>query len=118
MNLGVNDPIIHATSADFEANLKAVLQNLTTRYGAQPAQVHVACPTYAKDYRHDGEATYLPLIDQLRAEDGLGSAPDFFSYFRDNPSAIADEVHPNATGYRDMATLWAQALGGQASRCS
>jgi len=118
INLGVNDPLIHASAVDFAANMRAVLQTLSTRYGARNADIHVACPTYAKDRRHDGEATYLPLIDQLRGAAGLGAAPNFFSYFRDNPSAIADEVHPNATGYRDMAALWARALQGQGWSCS
>jgi lysophospholipase L1-like esterase len=118
INLGVNDPIIHATAADFDANLRTVIQTLASRYGAEAADIHVACPTYARDYRHDGETTYLPLIDKLRSDAGLGAAPNFFSYFKANPSAIADEVHPNATGYRDMARLWAQALGGGGSACS
>ena len=118
VNLGVNDPIIHASAADFDANLRAVLQTLTTRYGARGADIHVACPTYAKDKRHDGEATYLPLIDKLRADAGLGAAPDFFSFYRGKPSDLADEVHPNAGGYRDMASLWARALQGQGASCS
>ncbi|MGI8610175.1 MAG: SGNH/GDSL hydrolase family protein [Candidatus Dormibacteria bacterium] len=118
VNLGVNDPLIHASAADFDANIRAVLQTLSSRYGARNSDIHVACPTYAKDSRHDGEVAYLPIIDKLRADDGLGTAPNFFSFYKANPSALADEVHPNAGGYRDMATLWAQALQGTGSRCS
>ncbi|HEV1997574.1 MAG TPA: SGNH/GDSL hydrolase family protein [Candidatus Dormibacteraeota bacterium] len=118
VNLGVNDPIIHASAADFDANMRAVLHNLTSRYGARNEDIHVACPTYARDHRHEAEATYLPLIDKLRAEARLGAAPNFFSYYQGKPADLADEVHPNAGGYRDMAGLWAQALGGQGSACS
>ena len=118
VNLGVNDPLIHATADDFNNNLHQVLNNLINRYGARNGDIHVACPIYAKDSRHDGEVTYLHSIDVTRADAGLGAAPNFFTYYRDNPSSIADEVHPNARGYNDMAVMWAQSLAlGQGSRC-
>src|SRR4029077_15206581 len=115
--LGVNDPLTHQTPADFADSMTKILASLQGRYGAQMADIHVACPTYAKDGRHDGEATYLPVINQLRSDHGLGAAPDFFNYFKANPGAAADEVHPNAIGYRSMAIMWAQALSGQAWGC-
>ncbi|GAC1330460.1 MAG: hypothetical protein NVSMB17_07870 [Candidatus Dormibacteria bacterium] len=118
LNLGVNDPIIHSSPAAFDANIRAVLQNLSERFGARNADIHVACPTWSMDFRHDGVATYLPLIDRLRVDAGLGAAPDFFAYYRAKPSDLADAVHPNAQGYRDMASLWAQALAGQGSSCA
>ena len=117
INLGVNDPLTHQAPQDFANSVISILGSLEGRYGAQPGSIHLACPTYAKDSRHDGETTYLPVINQLRADNHLGPAPDFFNFYKARPGDEADEVHPNSAGYRDMAIVWAQALGGQDSAC-
>jgi lysophospholipase L1-like esterase len=114
INLGVNDPLTRQSPEQFDRSLRSIVNDLASRYGATGPDIHVACPTYAQDSRHDGEAAYLGVINQLRATMGLGTAPDFFGYFKANPAAQADKVHPNAAGYRAMASLWAQALAGQA----
>jgi lysophospholipase L1-like esterase len=118
VNLGVNDPLTHQTPAQFDSSLHLIVQNLVQRYGATNADIHVACPTYSKDSRHDGETAYLPIIDRYRTGAGLGAAPNFFSYYRDAPGTLADEVHPNEKGYRDMAILWAGALAGHGASCT
>jgi lysophospholipase L1-like esterase len=118
INLGVNDPLVHQTPDDFDTSLHTIIQNLVNRYGAHNPDIHLACPSYSRDSRHETEATYLPLIDRLRGTASLGSAPNFYSYYRDDAAALADEVHPNAAGYKDMAVLWAQALAGSGSPCS
>jgi len=118
VNLGVNDPLTHQTPDQFDSSLHLIVQDLVQRYGARNSDIHVACPTYSRDSRHDGETGYLPVIDRYRNDAGLGLAPNFFSYYRDVPGTLADEVHPNATGYRDMAVLWAQALAGQGKSCT
>ncbi|MFN2463121.1 MAG: SGNH/GDSL hydrolase family protein [Candidatus Dormibacteria bacterium] len=118
VNLGVNDPLTHQTPDQFDASLHAIVRDLNDRFGARNADIHVACPTYSRDARHDGEATYLPVIDRFRATAGLGAAPNFFAYYHDVPAALSDEVHPNAGGYRDMASMWARALAGQGTNCT
>ncbi|HEY8740142.1 MAG TPA: SGNH/GDSL hydrolase family protein [Candidatus Dormibacteraeota bacterium] len=118
INLGVNDPITHRTPEQFDANMHAITSELAGRFGAQPAAIHVACPSWAgQDFRHQAEALYLPVIQRLRATVATGAAPNFYAWYRDTPGNLADEVHPNAAGYRAMASLWGQALGGYNSSC-
>jgi len=118
INLGVNDPLTHQSPDQFDVSLHVIVEDLVQRYGAHNADIHVACPTYSRDARHDGEAGYLPVIDRFRSTASLGAAPNFFAYYRDVPGVLADEVHPNSAGYRDMAVQWAQALAGQARPCT
>jgi lysophospholipase L1-like esterase len=118
VNLGVNDPLTHQNPDQFDNSLHLIVQNLVQRYGAKNADIHIACPTYSRDSRHDGESGYLPVIDRYRASAALGVAPNFFAYYHDVPSALGDEVHPNEKGYRDMAVLWAQALAGRGASCT
>ena len=117
VNLGVNDPLTNQSPAQFDVSMHAIVQNLDGLFGAHNNDIHVACPIYAKDARHNGEAQYLPVIEHLRATAGLGAAPNFFTYYQNDSAGVADEVHPNATGYHDMAILWAQALTGQNQPC-
>ena len=118
VNLGVNDPLTHQSPGQFDTSLHLIVENLEQRYGAHNPDIHVACPTYSRDSRHDGETAYLPVIDRFRVNAGLGAGPNFFSYYRDTPGTLADEVHPNARGYRDMGVLWAEALSGRGTNCT
>jgi lysophospholipase L1-like esterase len=118
MNLGVNDALVKRSPADYIARLQGIVTNLETQFGATPDQVHVACPSYAKQPERNAlESQYLGPIDQLRAQDKLGAAPNFFSAFRDNQGLIADEVHPNFAGYAAMGQLWAAAIQGHGQGC-
>jgi lysophospholipase L1-like esterase len=55
--------------------------------------------------------TYNQVIDQLVAENAIGvTPPDFFSWFQNHQSELADDLHPNGVGYQSMANLWLTAL--------
>jgi lysophospholipase L1-like esterase len=119
INLGVNDPLTHQTPDQFAANMHTIVAELSSRFAATPPAIHLACPSWAaQDLRHQAESTYMPVIEQMRATVATGAAPNFYTWYRDTPADLADAVHPNAAGYRDMAGLWLQSLGGQRSTCA
>lgn len=118
INLGVNDPLVNRSPAEYAARLQDLVDNLEKRYGASAQAIHVACPIYATQAaRNQAEAQYLPEVDRLRARANLGPAPNFFTFYRDHPENIADAVHPNFAGYAAMAQLWGAALAGQGQGC-
>ncbi len=58
--------------------------------------------------------SYNTVIDQLVQEHNIAVVPpDLYTYFRNNPSKLADHIHPTGQGYISMATLWYQALTDQ-----
>ena len=118
VNLGVNDALVRRPPAEFRQRMQTLVENLEHLHGAQPDQIHIACPSYAlQPARHELEQAYLPVIDQLRTAMDLAPAPDLFGSYRDHPTWIQDAVHPSAEGYTAMAQLWADALGGRGSAC-
>lgn len=42
--------------------------------------------------------------------------PDLYTYFKNNPTQIADDVHPTAPGLEGMAQLWSQTVCGTIPR--
>ncbi|MCS6888502.1 MAG: GDSL family lipase [Chloroflexus sp.] len=61
----------------------------------------------------------VELVDELDDNAPIRLGPDFYSHFAANQSQIitvnpsngnADNLHPNATGFSAMATLWANVL--------
>jgi lysophospholipase L1-like esterase len=118
INLGVNDALVGRSPSDYQSRMGRIVADLERLDGASPAQIHLACPIWAKQpARHRAEQAYLPAIDQLRASLGLGPAPDLFTWYRDHPEDVADAVHPNAAGYEAMAELWLHALQGANAGC-
>jgi lysophospholipase L1-like esterase len=54
---------------------------------------------------------YNTVIDQLVQEHSIQvSPPDFYTYFQNNTSELADGTHPNGQGYISMAYRWFEAL--------
>lgn len=119
LNLGVNDALVGRSNPDYINRMQHIVSDLESSYGAIPDQIHVGCPSYAKQpARNALESQYMYSIDQLRALWHLGPGPNLFGTFRDNQQLIADEVHPNAAGYAAMGQMWAAALEGQGQACN
>jgi acyl-CoA thioesterase I len=53
---------------------------------------------------------YNAEVDAVRAEFGLGPAPDLYAWFLAHPNHLYDGVHPNDDGSRAMNQLWADAV--------
>lgn len=54
---------------------------------------------------------YNAVIDELvAANDILVTPPDFYTYFKQHPNQLSDDLHPNGAGYQAMANLWFNAL--------
>ena len=113
IHLGVNDERAKMPASAVAAHLNAMIDTLIEDYGAAPARVVIARPSY--DYE-PGAADYLSAyaraIDRIIDERGLRPGPDFFSvYARDKLRYYGeDPVHPNEEGMELMAKLWAEAL--------
>ncbi|MGH8503550.1 MAG: SGNH/GDSL hydrolase family protein, partial [Gammaproteobacteria bacterium] len=56
---------------------------------------------------------YNIVIDELVAANAISvTPPDFYTYFKQNPGQLPDNIHPNGAGYQAMAELWFNALAG------
>ena len=56
---------------------------------------------------------YNLVIDELVAANGITvTPPDFYTYFKQNPGQLPDNIHPNGAGYQAMARLWFESLAG------
>jgi lysophospholipase L1-like esterase len=54
---------------------------------------------------------YNKVIDALvDANEILFNPPDFYNHYKTNQNEMADNLHPNGTGYQSMANLWFNAL--------
>jgi lysophospholipase L1-like esterase len=63
-------------------------------------------------YKTGGEwylDAYNAQIDAVRAEFGLGAAPDFYAWFNAHRDELRDGVHPNEAGALTMNRMWAEA---------
>ena len=47
INLGVNDPLVNSSPAEYANRMQALVDNLKKLYGAPAQAIHVACPIYA-----------------------------------------------------------------------
>jgi lysophospholipase L1-like esterase len=56
---------------------------------------------------------YNVVIDELVVANAIAvTPPDFYTFFKQNPQLLPDNVHPNGLGYQAMAQLWFDALAG------
>lgn len=117
VNLGVNDPLQLHDAGEYQRQMESVVGSLRAGVVSVDA-IHLACPSYGREaIRQQLLPTYLPVIDHLRTDLGLGPAPDFYSHYRDHPAELVDSAHPNSAGFAAMAQMWADALAGHGSSC-
>ncbi len=113
IHLGVNDERAHVKASEVRAHLAAMIDLLVKDYGAKPARIYVAIPSY--DYAPGAAAilrSYVREIEALVMQRGLSRGPDFYTAFaQDKPRWYGqDPVHPNVEGMVRMAALWHDAL--------
>jgi lysophospholipase L1-like esterase len=106
--LGLNpgDP---GYSGSYKENMQQIISAIISA-GKTP---YLAKVPYTTDVRiRDASIQdYNVVIDELRVSNGISvAAPDFYTWFLNHPSQLADGVHPNGTGYQSMADLWFNAL--------
>jgi lysophospholipase L1-like esterase len=55
---------------------------------------------------------YNQVITELMVANSLTvSPPDFYTFFKTNPSQLGDGLHPNGVGYQSMSALWYNSVG-------
>ncbi|HEX9052390.1 MAG TPA: GDSL-type esterase/lipase family protein, partial [Anaeromyxobacter sp.] len=65
---------------------------------------------YRSDAKVDFAARLAAVVDEVNAELGLLPGPDLYSWFKAHPERLADGLHPDGEGAREMIRLWAEAV--------
>jgi lysophospholipase L1-like esterase len=96
----------------FEATLETLVTAVMAA-GRVPilARIPYACEDPNAARQHTTVAQFNQIIDRLQAKYGLPCGPDLYSWFAAHPEQLADCVHPNSIGYKQMNQLWADAAG-------
>ena len=100
VTVGGNDLLQRIPWPTTEANLRALFQRLRAT-GAVVAVTGVSGPLLLS---RDG------LYQELCEEEGVLYIPEILAGILGNPDLTADEIHPNAAGYRLMAERVVEAL--------
>lgn len=64
---------------------------------------------FRSDAKEDFAARLNGVVDAVTAEEGLLPGPDLYAWFRAHPERLADGLHPDEEGAREMIRLWAEA---------
>jgi lysophospholipase L1-like esterase len=65
----------------------------------------------SREYMNPVIQEYNQVVDELHLENNIGVVPpDFYVFFENNPSQMADDLHPNGEGYQSMAREWKDAI--------
>lgn len=107
INLGINDAAASVSVATFKANIQSLITAaklsgdviLLTMAPSQNAPTNVFEPQYVSALYDLADSNDIPLIDGYKR---FGSAY--------NAEFMADSVHPNDTGYYDVAAIVSEAL--------
>ena len=106
---GSNDSQIAVSKASYKNNMESIIVTLQNN-GKMPVlgkvPYYAACPscnTYITQYNS--------AIDELVGLYGIQvTPPDFYNWYLNHQSELADGLHPNGVGYQSMANLWETAL--------
>ena len=119
---GTNDAFIPVPSglgltsgnAGYAGTFKDNMQKMIARIragGKVPylAKIPFATGNYA--YLNPLIEKYNKVVDELAAADGIAVVPpNLYCLFENNPTQLADGLHPNGIGYQSMARWWFNAL--------
>jgi len=97
---GTNDAFIPAVAKNtYKNNMQTIISAIIAA-GKTPYLAKVPYTTDA-GISIASIQEYNAAIDELRSSNGISvAAPDFYTWFLNNTSQLADGIHPNGTGYR------------------
>jgi lysophospholipase L1-like esterase len=100
----------HPVTVGFEATMETLVTAVLAA-GRVPilARIPYACEKPDEATQHTTIPRFNEIIDRLQAKYQLPCGPDLYAYFAAHPEQLADCVHPNSTGYKQMNQLWADA---------
>lgn len=100
IELGGNDFLRQTQAARVKAFLRAIIREALA---SGSAVALVAVPRLSLLRASLGALTDSPIYAELAEEEGVVLVPDIFSEVLSDGSLRADEIHPNARGYRQLA---------------
>lgn len=105
---GTNDAYPAVSKSVYKSYMQSIINAVT---GAGKT-AYLAKVPYSTDGSIDAMIQqYNQAIDELVAENGISVVPpNFYSHFQAHPDQLADDLHPNGTGYQSMAQMWKDAL--------
>lgn len=109
IELGGNDLLQRRGATEVKEDLRAIVREVK-RFGAQP--VLVAVPAVSAINAAMGRLADAALYAELAEEEAIPLIPDVFAETLSNAQWRADPIHPNATGYRQLAEGIAASLAG------
>ena len=101
VEIGGNDFLRKRPANDVKEDIRTVLKSIK-QSGAQAALV--AVPELSIMSIVAGQPSDSPIYKELAKEEGVPVVSDVFSDALSQPELRADRVHPNAKGYRQMAS--------------
>jgi acyl-CoA thioesterase I len=101
VEIGGNDFLRKRPANDVKDDIRTLLKSIK-QAGAQVALV--AVPELSLMSVMAGKASDSPIYKELAEEEGVLIVSDVFSDVLSQPELCADKIHPNAKGYRQMAS--------------
>ena len=101
VEIGGNDFLRKRPANDVKDDIRTVLTSIK-QSGAQAALV--AIPEFALMSIVAGKPSDSPIYKELAREERVPVVSDVFSDVLSQPELCADRIHPNAKGYRQMAS--------------
>jgi acyl-CoA thioesterase I len=103
IEIGGNDFLRRRLPEAVKADVRRIVQSVR-EHGAQA--VLVAVPQVSLFGIVSGSMSDAPLYRELAREDGIPVVEKVFAEILSRPELCADQIHPNAEGYRKMAATF------------
>ena len=108
VEIGGNDFLRKRSATDVKEDIRALLKSIKES-GAQAALV--AVPELSLLSIVAGKPSDSPIYRELAHEEAVPLVSDVFSRVLSQPELCADRIHPNAKGYRQMASGMVASFG-------
>lgn len=100
VEIGGNDFLRRRPPASVKEALRRIVQQLRTK-GSQVVLIGVPEPSLVAVMA--GRVSDSPIYRDLADEEKIPLIPDILAEVLSSPGLVADRIHPNAAGYRQMA---------------